>query len=67
MGLLHHLFPTTRVITDARLPYPGVTVTVVQSKRQGGENQLPQSFASFVDRPFHDEISGININYDLGD
>ncbi|MEX0679517.1 MAG: hypothetical protein WD063_20760 [Pirellulales bacterium] len=42
----------------------GVTVAIVQSKREGGENQLLASFVGFVDRHFHDQISGINISYD---
>jgi hypothetical protein len=42
----------------------GVTVALVQSKREGGENQLLASFVGFVDRHFHDSISGINISYD---
>jgi hypothetical protein len=42
----------------------GVTVVLIQSKREGGENQLLASFVGFVDRHFHDEISGIHISYD---
>jgi hypothetical protein len=43
----------------------GVTVAIVQSKSESGENQLLQSFVGFVDRHFHDQISGINISYEL--
>jgi hypothetical protein len=41
-----------------------VTVALIQSKREGGENQLLASFVGFVDRHFHDQVSGINISYD---
>jgi hypothetical protein len=42
----------------------GVTVALIQSKREGGENQLLASFVGFVDRHFHDQVSGITISYD---
>ncbi|MEX0679522.1 MAG: hypothetical protein WD063_20785 [Pirellulales bacterium] len=39
-------------------------MAIVQSKREGGENQFLASFVGFVDRHFHDQVSGINISYD---
>lgn len=42
----------------------GVTVALINSMKEGGENQLLSSFIGFIDRHFSDQISSVSIHYE---